>query len=162
MPESPVWLNSKQHYNKARRSSAWLHLPPPTLTAQPMEKDIKMKPITEDVESTDTKTSFFTRPVLMPLGIGLTLLVLQQISGIDAIIFFTVEIFHASGSSVNHHLATIIVGLVQLVSNIFALFVVDKSGRKPLLITSAVIMCISMAGMGTAFYLKQQNIHSFG
>lgn len=62
----------------------------------------------------------------------------------------------------NDNLATIIVGLVQLVSNIFTLFVVDKSGRKPLLITSAVIMSISMAGMGTAFYLKQQNIHSFG
>lgn len=68
----------------------------------------------------------------------------------------------SAGSSVNHHLATIIVGLVQLISNIFALFVVDKSGRKPLLITSAVIMSISMAGMGIAFYLKQQNIHSFG
>lgn len=67
-----------------------------------------------------------------------------------------------AGSSVNHHLATIIVGSVQLFSNILALFVVDKSGRKPLLIISAVVMSISMAGMGTAFYLKQQNIDSFG
>lgn len=47
--------------------------------------------------TTKAKAKFFTRPVLMPLGIGLSLLVLQQISGIDAIIFFTVEIFHASG-----------------------------------------------------------------
>lgn len=67
-----------------------------------------------------------------------------------------------SGSSVNDHLATILVGLVQLISNILALCVVDKAGRKPLLIVSAIVMSISMAGMGTAFYLKQQNIHSFG
>lgn len=66
------------------------------------------------------------------------------------------------GSSVNDNLATILVGLVQLMSNILALFVVDKAGRKPLLIISAVIMSISMAGMGTAFYLKQQHVHSFG
>lgn len=67
-----------------------------------------------------------------------------------------------TGSSINEHLATIMVGLVQLLSNIAALFIVDKSGRKPLLIISAVIMSLSMASMGTAFYLKQQNIESFG
>lgn len=54
------------------------------------------------------------------------------------------------------------VGLVQLVSNISALFVVDRSGRRPLLMISAIVMCISMAGMGTAFYLKQQGIGSYG
>lgn len=40
----------------------------------------------------------FTRPVLLPLSIGLVLLIIQQVSGIDAIIFFTVEIFRASGN----------------------------------------------------------------
>lgn len=101
MPESPVWLISKQRYNQARRSSAWLHLPPPTLLQSTSQtgKDIKMERTEgEDVRPADTKSQFFTRPVLMPLGIGLSLLVLQQISGIDAIIFFTVEIFHASGT----------------------------------------------------------------
>lgn len=98
MPESPVWLSSKQRYTKARRSSAWLHLPPPTLAAQSLGKSSKMKPIEEDAVPAETKSAFFTRPVLMPLGIGLALLVLQQISGIDAIIFFTVEIFHSSGT----------------------------------------------------------------
>lgn len=102
MPESPVWLTSKQRYNKARRSSAWLHLPPPALlqSAQPLEKEAHSLQSGEIVKSTPTtpnKNNFFTRPVLMPLGVGLSLLVLQQISGIDAIIFFTVEIFHASG-----------------------------------------------------------------
>lgn len=51
---------------------------------------------------------------------------------------------------------------MQLASNIAALFVVDKAGRKPLLILSAILMSLSMASMGTAFYLKQQHINSFG
>lgn len=46
---------------------------------------------------------------------------------------------HLTGSSINEHLATILVGLVQLVSNIAALFVVDRSGRKPLLMISAIV-----------------------
>lgn len=39
-----------------------------------------------------------SRPILMPLAIGLTLLAIQQLSGIDSIIFFTVEIFRSSGN----------------------------------------------------------------
>lgn len=100
MPQSPVWLSSKQRYTQARRSSAWLHLPPPALlTSAPTEKGIRLIGMDgKDVTPTKTKSQFFTRPVLMPLGIGLSLLVLQQISGIDAIVFFTVEIFRASGT----------------------------------------------------------------
>lgn len=103
MPESPVWLRSQHRYREARNSLVWLKLPPPTRTSLPpsplsIEKDIELTRTEDDVKSTETKSNFFTRPVLMPLGIGLSLLVLQQISGIDAIVFFTVEIFHASGT----------------------------------------------------------------
>lgn len=40
---------------------------------------------------------FFSAGVLKPLGVGLSLLAFQQISGIDAVIFFTVDIFKSSG-----------------------------------------------------------------
>lgn len=43
--------------------------------------------------------TLMSRPILMPLTIGLTLLAIQQLSGIDSIIFFTVEIFRSSGMS---------------------------------------------------------------
>lgn len=76
--------------------------------------------------------------------------------------FIRILNFGLAGSSINEHLATILVGFVQLIGNIAALFVVDKAGRKPLLILSAVLMSLSMASMGTAFHLKQQNINSFG
>lgn len=76
-------------------------------------------------------------------------------------IIFNLILF-STGSSINSHLATIMIGLVQLVSNLAALFVVDKSGRKPLLMISAVLMCISMGSMGTAFYLKNHGNEQFG
>lgn len=99
MPESPVYLRSRHRYEEAEKSAAWLKLPPPL--SIPVEKsDIQMAQFDKIIEKKDsikTSSSFFTRPVMMPLIIGLSLLVLQQISGIDAIIFFTVEIFHSSG-----------------------------------------------------------------
>lgn len=51
---------------------------------------------TDEVDPMSRKV-LFTRPVLLPLSIGLVLLIIQQVSGIDSIIFFTVEIFRASG-----------------------------------------------------------------
>lgn len=66
------------------------------------------------------------------------------------------------GSTIDGNLATIIVGLVQLLSNMMSLFVVDRHGRKPLLIASGVIMSLSMASMGGAFYLNSIGNHNFG
>lgn len=103
-----------------------------------------------------------SRPILKPLGIGLTLLLIQQFSGIDSVIFFTVDIFRASGNSIDDNVATIMVGLLQLGSNIMALFVIDRAGRKPLLIASALLMCLSMASMGSAFYLNSIGYTAFG
>lgn len=96
MPESPVWLRSKKRYKEAEQSMAWLKLTP---TPQMVEKieSTSTPTINANSSSQMTFSSYFTRPILMPLSIGLTLLVLQQISGIDAIIFFTVEIFRAAG-----------------------------------------------------------------
>lgn len=50
--------------------------------------------------------------------------------------------------------ATIIVGVVQLVFNGVSTMLVDRAGRRPLLMISAFIMCASMAAMGAAFYFE--------
>lgn len=158
MPESPVWLKTKRRLEDAQASIDWLQLSGIKLhdtnssgetIASPKDKFVSYK-------------ALFSRACLLPLGIGLGLLIIQQISGIDAIIFFTVQIFEDAGSSIDSYYATIIVGAIQLLSNIGALFVVDRAGRKPLLITSGVIMCISMASMGLTYYLNDIGDHRFG
>lgn len=152
LPDSPVWLRNKGRHSEAGLSKEWLRL-------EGFNLEIKDS---ENEKASIKENIFKTRVVLMPLGIGLALMAFQQLSGIDAIIFFTVEIFRSAGSSIDSHIATIIVGAVQLVSNIFALFLVDKSGRKPLLIASGIIMCMSTASMGIAFYINSMGNMSFG
>ncbi|XP_037033651.1 facilitated trehalose transporter Tret1-like [Bradysia coprophila] len=164
MPRSPVWLRSKNLNEEAEKSSRWLGLESiPKMDKTLPENGGRSFPQKHAPnENHHSSKTLMSRPILMPLAIGLTLLAIQQLSGIDSIIFFTVEIFRSSGSSIDGHLATILVGTVQLVSNITSLLFVDKSGRKPLLIASGLIMCVSNAAMGVAFYLNAQGNESFG
>lgn len=159
MPKSPAWLKTKNRFDEAKQSCDWLHLSgfsleQPNINQKSFEPPLKDKFI--------SYKALFSRACLMPLGIGVGLLITQQVSGIDAVIFFTVEIFRAAGSTLNSYYATIIVGVVQLLSNISALFVVDKAGRKPLLILSGIIMSCSMCSMGVAFHLKDTGNDGFG
>lgn len=96
MPESPVWLRSKKRFTEADQSEKWLKLPSHTPTTNEKSK-MEMEKSDKIDENEPKKSVYLTRPIVMPLIIGLSLLVLQQISGIDAIIFFTVEIFRESG-----------------------------------------------------------------
>lgn len=100
--------------------------------------------------------SFLRRPVLYPFFLCLALLGFQQVSGIDTVIFYTVEIFKATESSINEYLATILIGLVQLVCTMLSLLVIDRAGRRPLLLLSGVLTSLAMALVGTYFYLQEQ------
>lgn len=164
MPKSPAWLKTKNRFDEAKQSCAWLHLSGFSLEQPHVVNGIDQK--TQQAPPAKDKfisyKALFSRACLMPLGIGVGLLVIQQVSGIDAVIFFTVEIFRASGSTLNSYFSTIIVGAVQLISNFSALFVVDKAGRKPLLIISGIIMSCSMCSMGVAFHLKENGDVRFG
>lgn len=161
MPKSPAWLKTKNRFDEAKQSCDWLHLSGFTLE-HPVGGDQKLPHEPPLKDKFISYKALFSRACLMPLGIGIGLLVIQQVSGIDAVIFFTVEIFRAAGSTLNGYYATIIVGAVQLLSNFSALFVVDKAGRKPLLVVSGIIMSCSMCSMGVAFYLKDSGNDSFG
>uniref|UniRef100_A0A1B0CJD4 Facilitated trehalose transporter Tret1 n=2 Tax=Lutzomyia longipalpis TaxID=7200 RepID=A0A1B0CJD4_LUTLO len=154
LPESPVWLKSKKKIPEADVSAEWLVLSGFTTTADQVNQ-VKLY-------KSYSFRALCRRTVLLPLAVGLTLLMIQQLSGIDAVIFFTVEIFRSAGSSINGNIATIIVGLVQLLSNFASLFVVDRFGRKPLLIISGALMSISMTSMGFAFNLTDSGNHNYG
>ena len=168
LPESPAWLLSKGRISEAEKALKWLHHQRRTPNdSLPVElQQISVYTVTSDTtQTTDSSTKksesgfsrkeLFRRPVLVPFALTFTLLIFQQISGIDAIIFYTVSIFHSAGSEIDDHLATIIVGLVQLVANFASLFVVDRAGRKPLLIASGALMCVALTALGTHFYLQK-------
>jgi len=90
--------------------------------------------------------------------IGTIIAALQQITGINAVIMFAPDIFQAAGSAKGDSvMQAMIVGLVNFLMTIVALWLVDKRGRKTLLLWGAVGMIISLAYLAFDFSKPVQN-----
>ena len=84
--------------------------------------------------------------------LGIVLSVLQQFVGINVVMYYAGNIFRNMGASINTSLLqTIIVGVINMLFTIIAIFTVDRFGRRPLMITGAIIMAISMLSLGFSF-----------
>jgi SP family xylose:H+ symportor-like MFS transporter len=88
--------------------------------------------------------------------LGVILSVLQQFVGINVVLYYAGNIFRNMGASTDASLLqTIIVGAINMLFTVVAIFTVDRFGRKPLMISGAVIMAVSMLSLGFSFFLKQ-------
>jgi MFS transporter, SP family, xylose:H+ symportor len=87
--------------------------------------------------------------------IGIILSVLQQFIGINVVLYYAGNIFRNMGASTDTSLLqTVIVGAINMLFTVLAIFTVDRFGRKPLMITGAVIMSVSMISLGFSFYAE--------
>ncbi len=97
----------------------------------------------------------FARRWRRPLMIGLGLAVLQQLTGINAIIYYSNSIFAAAGYSTPVEQAqatTWAIGAVNVLSTFIAIAFIDGLGRRPLLIAGLIGMALSLAVVGFAFW----------
>jgi SP family facilitated glucose transporter-like MFS transporter 8 len=94
--------------------------------------------------------------VLKPTAIVLVLMLCQQLSGINAVQSYTVEIFQSAGPHVDPNVATIVIGIVQVVFVLVSMLIVSRNriGRRVLLIAADVVMAVGLASVGIFFYLK--------
>lgn len=83
------------------------------------------------------------------------LMFFQQFSGINAVIFFSVSIFQSAGSKIDPAVCSIIIGVVQVLATLAAATLVERAGRKILLIQSSAIMCLCLTALGVYFHLKK-------
>jgi SP family xylose:H+ symportor-like MFS transporter len=91
--------------------------------------------------------------------IGVALSVFQQFVGINVVLYYAGNIFRDMGASTDSSLLqTIIVGVVNLVFTVVAIFTVDRFGRKSLMIIGSIGMGISMLALGCTFYFNQVGI----
>jgi SP family xylose:H+ symportor-like MFS transporter len=85
------------------------------------------------------------------VGIGLS--VFQQVTGINAILYYAPEIFKSFGSTSNTSLLeTSMLGVTNLIFTIVSIFLVDRLGRKPLMFIGTTGMLISLTVVGIAAY----------
>lgn len=75
----------------------------------------------------------------------------------NAIVFYTVDIFEDAGSTLDPKIATIIVGLVQVAASIVAAILMDKAGRRVLLLLSGFLMSAALCVLGGFFYMQEED-----
>lgn len=152
MPESPIWLMTQGRKPEAMIAMELLrgHSYDPSAELAEAQREAE--------EAAARKSSLFdlvrTTAARKALLASLGCMFFQQLSGINAVIFYTVTIFEASGSSISPDVASIIVAIVQMVMTAVAALIVDRAGRKPLLIFSSSVMLISLVALGLYFNIK--------
>ena len=100
----------------------------------------------------DTSTKLFSFGFMI-IAIGVLLAVLQQCVGINAVLYYAPEIFKTMGGGTDAAmLQTVIVGGVNLLFTIIAIYSVDRFGRKSLMLIGGVGMAMAMFGLGMSFY----------
>jgi MFS transporter, SP family, xylose:H+ symportor len=94
----------------------------------------------------------FGLPVIV---VGILISVFQQFVGINAVLYYAPLMFQNMGASADSALLqTVIVGGANVIFTVVAIVTVDRWGRKPLLVTGAVIMAVSMIALGCLFNAK--------
>lgn len=144
MPESPRWLCSVGRHADAVKSLRTLR--------NNESIDAELNDIELTLAQEPKKGSWlllFNKPLLPVLLLGTMLFCLQQLSGINVVIYFAPEIFKSLGldSATGQLLATLGIGMVNLLVTILAIMYVDTLGRRKLLLFGFAGTCLSLVAL---------------
>lgn len=149
IPESPRWL-----FMQGKKGQAIIVLQ--TLNG---DKDVQKEQ--DDIQqSLQAAQSQAWKSLLKPeykraLGVGIGLSLLQQLTGINAILYYAPEIFKSLGSATDASLLeTSTLGVVNLIFTLLAIRWVDRKGRKPLLYLGSIGMTLALLSVGLFIYFE--------
>jgi sugar porter (SP) family MFS transporter len=154
VPESPRWLAMNKRDDEA------LDILEKVSGRQQAEADLASVHEALEMEAGEAKGTLkelFQPAMKLVLIIGVSIAILQQITGINSVFFYAPMIFEQSGIGTDaSFMQAILVGLVNLVFTILAIMFIDKLGRRPLLIAGLSIIAACMLllayGFGQATY----------
>src|SRR5215467_223817 len=150
VPRSPRWLVKKGRIAEARTVFE--------MTGdENYERDLQGIVESIKVEESLAGERLFSRRYAFPIFLAMSIGMFNQLSGINAILYYLNDIFaHAGFSKVSGNLQAVAVGATNLLFTVIAMSVIDKIGRKTLLLVGSVGTALCLAGVSAIFFTARQ------
>ncbi len=141
---SPRWLVKKQRVEEARQVLR--------MTGEENFEQ-ELQEIVESIHVEGSGERLFSWKYRFPIFLAVSIAMFNQLSGINAILYYLNDIFERAGfSKVSGELQAVMVGATNLIFTIIAMAVIDKLGRKTLLLIGSVGTALSLAGVAAIFF----------
>ena len=146
IPRSPRWLVKK---SRAEEAGEVLRL----TGRENYKQELAEIVASIDVEHAGSEERLFGRKYRLPIFLAVFIAVFSQFSGINAILYYLNDIFERAGfSKVSGDLQAVAVGATNLVFTIIAMSVIDRIGRKTLLLVGSVGMAVCQAAVAAILF----------
>lgn len=148
-PLSPRWLMTKGRAEEARQVLS-------DLGTEDVEQEILEIQESIDLDHHRSKEPFFCKNYFKPIMLAFLIAAFNQLSGINALLYYSARIFEMAGASKEMALwQSVIVGATNLVFTLLAMTVIDHFGRKKLMFVGSIGYITSLATAAWAFHTER-------
>ncbi len=145
IPRSPRWLVAKRKIAEARRVLE-------SIGERQVEQELHDIVVSIDVEHGRGKEPLFSRKYRLPIFLAIAIGFFNQILGVNAILYYLNDIFARAGfNKMSSDLQAVAIGAVNLLATILAMSLIDKAGRRTLLLIGSVGCALTLAGVAWVF-----------
>ncbi len=150
IPESPRWLIAAGRAEEAREVFERVGEQDPERALQEIAETLQRQ---SGAQSQPLFQSRYRKPIFLAISIGM----FNQLSGINAILYYLNDIFERAGfSKVSSDMQAVVIGFTNLVFTLIAMSMIDRLGRKKLLLAGAVGTAVCLAGVAMIFATGKQ------